>query len=68
MEKEDTEKRTGENRNLKKLLMVLVIVFVFFGLELIVGWRSGVGAWMQEFQKPVVRQLDLSGISSPMRF
>ena len=45
--------------------MVLVIVFVFFGLELIVGWRSGVGAWMQEFQKPVVRQLDLSGISSP---
>ena len=45
--------------------MVLIIVFVFFGLELIIGWRSGVGAWMQELRKPVVRQLDLSGISSP---
>ena len=52
MEKEDTEKEQ-EKTEIKKLLMVLVIVFVFFGLELIVGWRSGVGAWMQEFQNPL---------------
>lgn len=65
MEKRRYRKKNRRKQNLKKLLMVLVIVFVFFGLELIVGWQSGVGAWMQEFQKPVVRQLDLSGISSP---
>lgn len=63
--KKKIQKKEQEKTEFKKLLMVLVIVFVFFGLELIVGWRSGVGAWMQEFQKPVVRQLDLSGISSP---
>lgn len=65
MEKRRYRRRSRKKQNLKKLLMVLIIVFVFFGLELIIGWRSGVGAWMQELRKPVVRQLDLSGISSP---
>lgn len=63
--KKKIQKKEQEKTEFKKLLMVLIIVFVFFGLELIIGWRSGVGAWMQELRKPVVRQLDLSGISSP---
>ena len=60
---------TGEKRKrsryLRTLIFVFVIVFVFFGLEALVGWFSGIGSWMDEMKKPVVKELDLSGINSP---
>lgn len=54
-----------KQKRLKRILLVLLIVFIFFGLELVIGWGSGAQAWIAELQKPVVKELDLSGINSP---
>jgi D-alanyl-D-alanine carboxypeptidase (penicillin-binding protein 5/6) len=34
-------------------------------LVIIVGWNKGIKSWMEEFSRPVVRELDVSGINSP---
>lgn len=56
--------RKRKRRQRQTLLFVLAVVFVFFGLELLIEWGSGIGAWMGELKKPVVKELDLSGINS----
>lgn len=64
MDKRGYRSRKRKRRQRQTILFVLAVVFVFFGLELVIGWGSGIGAWMEETKKPVVKQLDLSGINS----
>lgn len=65
MGKSEYRRRKRRRQQKKTLLLIFIIVFVFFGLELIVDWKSGVGVWIEQLQKPVVKELDLSGINSP---
>ena len=45
-----------------ELIVVLVLV-------LVVGWNYGMGTqlfgWIEQMRKPVVKELDISGINSP---
>ena len=65
MDKREYRRKKKKKQDLRTLIFVLVVVFVFFGLEALVGWFSGIGPWMEEMKKPVVKELDLSGINSP---
>lgn len=64
MDKCEYRRKKKKKQDLRTLIFVLVVVFVFFGLEALVGWFSGIGPWMEEMKKPVVKELDLSGINS----
>lgn len=64
MDKRRYRSRKRKRRQRQTLLFVLAVVFVFFGLELLIEWGSGIGSWMGELKKPVVKELDLSGINS----
>ena len=64
MDKRRYRSRKRKRRQRQTLLFVLAVVFVFFGLELLIEWGSEIGAWMGELKKPVVKELDLSGINS----
>lgn len=65
VDKCEYRRKKKKKQDLRTLIFVFVIVFVFFGLEALVGWFSGIGSWMDEMKKPVVKELDLSGINSP---
>lgn len=65
VDKREYRRKKKKKQDLRTLIFVFVIVFVFFGLEALVGWFSGIGSWMDEMKKPVVKELDLSGINSP---
>lgn len=61
-------KRRGRKKKVNKtklLLCALVEIIVLLVLVVVVGWNYGVKDWFSEFQKPVVKELDISGINSP---
>lgn len=63
-ENRDYKWRKRRRRKLQRILLVFLVVFVFFGLELVVGWSSGTGEWLRQLSLPTVKELDLSGINS----
>lgn len=48
------------------IAMELIVVLI---LVLVVGWNYGMGTqlfdWIEQMRKPVVKELDISGINSP---
>lgn len=58
-------RKRKRRQNFRRVLLVLLTVAVFFGLELAVEWSSGAKGWLAERNKPVVKELDLSGLNSP---
>lgn len=60
-----TYKKRKKN-NAKLVVCFFIEILAALAVFLIVGWNKGVGDWMKEFNRPVVKSLDLSGINSPM--
>lgn len=65
VDKRGYRSRKRMRRQRRTLLFVLAVVFIFFGMELVVQWGAGMGSWLEEMKKPVVKELDISGINSP---
>lgn len=51
-------------RRLRLIVCGLVITIVTMILVMMIGWNRGIKNWMLEIGKPVVKELDLSGIDS----
>ena len=49
----------------KIILCAVVEVLVMLTLVIIIGWNKGVKEWFAQFQIPVVKEVDISGINSP---
>lgn len=58
-------RRRKKNNKTKLIICAIVEVIVILTLVVIIGWNKGVEDWFLSFQRPVVRNLDLSGINSP---
>ena len=59
-------RRTKKKTNKAKIIFCVVVeVLVVLTLMLMVGWNKGVKDWLQDFNRPVVKELDISGINSP---
>lgn len=46
------------------LLCVFVEMLILFLFAMVIFWNQGLGEWMLSFSKPMVQELDLSGIES----
>ena len=52
-------------KNTAKLIFCAAVeLIVIFVLVLMIGWNKGIGSWFLNLSKPVVKELDLSGIYS----
>lgn len=59
-------KRKPKKKNKMKLLLCAIVeIIVILVLTVMVGWNYGVKDWVQELTRPVVKELDVSGINSP---
>lgn len=58
------KKKKKYNRG-KIVLCIFVELIVITALVIMIGWDKGVRSWMEQFSRPVVKELDLSGINSP---
>lgn len=58
-------RRRKKSRGTRLILCAIVETLVILSLIVIIGWDKGVKDWLMEFQRPVVSNLDLSGINSP---
>ena len=47
------------------LVCAVVEIVVLLTLGVMIGWNYGLGDWFSQFGRPVVKELDLSGIHSP---
>ena len=65
MELAARRRRRKKNNKTKLIICAIVEVIVILTLVVIIGWNKGVEDWFLSFQRPVVRNLDLSGINSP---
>lgn len=58
--------RRRKNSGIGKIVFCAVVeVIIMLALVIIVGWNKGVKDWFAQFQSPVVREVDISGINSP---
>lgn len=57
------KKRKGNG--IRLLICGIVEILVILTLVVVIGWNKGVKDWLLSFQRPIVRNLDLSGINSP---
>ena len=58
-------RRRRKKKNKLKIALFLVLwLLIVTVLTVIIGWNRGIRDWMKEFTKPVVKELDLSGINS----
>lgn len=59
-------KKQNKGRLMFCIAMELIVVLI---LVLVVGWNYGMGTqlfdWIEQMRKPVVKELDISGINSP---
>ena len=44
---------------------VFVEVLIICALVIMVGWNKGVKEWFEQFEQPVLKEVDISGINSP---
>lgn len=58
-------RRRKKNNRTRLIVCAIVEVIVILTLVVMIGWNRGVEDWFLSFQRPVVRNLDLSGINSP---
>lgn len=58
-------RRRRKKRGTRLILCALVEIIVVLTLVAVIGWDRGVKDWLMEFQRPVVSNLDLTGIYSP---
>lgn len=59
-------RRTKKKTNKTKIILCAVIeVIVILTLVLMIGWDKGVKGWLESLNRPVVKELDISGINSP---
>ena len=59
------KRRTNRRRNKTTLLICAIAeIIVLLTLVVVIGWNYGISGWFQGFQRPVIRELDLSGINS----
>lgn len=50
MDKRGYRSRKRMRRQRRTLLFVLAVVFIFFGMELVVQWGAGMGSWLEEMK------------------
>lgn len=61
-----SNRRTKKKTNKTKIIFCAVIeILVLLALVIMIGWNKGVKDWMLNFNRPVVKELDISGINSP---
>ncbi len=59
-------KKKKKKYNIGKIVFcTFVELIVIAALVIMIGWDKGVGSWLEQFSRPVVKELDLSGINSP---
>lgn len=58
-------RRRRKSRGTRLILCALVEIVILLTLVVVIGWNKGVKDWLLTFQRPVVSNLDLSGINSP---
>lgn len=58
-------RRRKKNNRTRLIVCAIVEVIVILTLVVMIGWNRGVEDWFLSFQRPVVSNLDLSGINSP---
>ena len=59
-------KKYRKKRSQTVLLVCAVVeIVVLLTLGVMIGWNYGLGDWFSQFGRPVVKELDLSGIHSP---
>lgn len=56
---------TKKSNKTKIIICAVIEVFVVLALVLMIGWNRGIGDWLYSLNKPVVKELDISGINSP---
>ena len=44
---------------------VFVEVIIICALVIMIGWNRGVKEWFEQFEQPVLKEVDISGINSP---
>ena len=66
--KAKSRRRKKQNRG-RMVFCIAVELIVVLILVLVVGWNYGMGTqlfdWLEQMRKPVVKELDISGINSP---
>ena len=40
-------------------------VIIICALVIMIGWNKGVKDWFEQFEQPVLKEVDISGINSP---
>lgn len=62
----DNRRRKSRRKNKKGALFLCIVVEIIavLALVLMLGWRYGFGDWLAQLGKPVVQELDISGINS----
>ena len=69
--KRSRKRRSGSGRgrgrtNLGRIVLcVFVEVIVICAMVIMVGWDKGVKEWFAQFEQPVLREVDITGINSP---
>ena len=54
----------GEYRG-RIVACVFVEVIIICALVIMIGWNKGVKEWFEQFEQPVLKEVDISGINSP---
>ena len=44
---------------------VFAEVIIICALVIMIGWNKGVKEWFEQFEQPVLKEVDISGINSP---
>ena len=57
-------RRRRKNKNGTLFFCIVVEIIAVLALIGILGWRYGVADWISQIGKPVVQELDISGINS----
>lgn len=58
-------RRRKSTRAGRLVLCVFIEILAVTALILMIGWNRGIGEWMRKVTRPIVKELDISGIHSP---
>ena len=59
-------RRGYARRNVGRIVLCTFIeVIVICALVIMVGWNKGMKEWFAQFQQPILKEVDISGINSP---
>ena len=61
-------RRGYARRNAGRIVLCTFIeVIVICALVIMVGWNKGMKEWFAQFQQPILKEVDISGINSPKK-